>query len=95
MVSRGGTYGDLHGDGSEVENPVLNAFAQEARRNVELYERYPLIDDPIKAINFALGEGNGIFDTSDPMDFLETWRDGNWAAIQDLWPKYLDLLTTK
>ena len=58
--------------------------ATEAARNVALKERFPKIDDPVMAIEFAV---------SVPIDecqaFLDAWLSGAWAEIEDCWPHYL------
>lgn len=56
-----------------------------AARNVELKERYPRIDDPVEAINFALDHAPPAF----AFDFLDTWRDGAWSEIEEAYPEYL------
>lgn len=54
--------------------------------NAELKARYPRIDDPIEAINFALESE----DAMDCFDFLETWRDGAWDEIEQAYPEFLE-----
>lgn len=56
--------------------------------NAELKARYPRIDDPIEAINFAL-DSKALQTTSDTFDFLETWRDGAWDEIEQSYPEFL------
>jgi hypothetical protein len=55
-----------------------------SERNAELKARYPRIDDPIEAINFALDKPSRCF------DFLETWRDGAWSEIEEAYPEFLE-----
>lgn len=57
---------------------------EEAARNVTLKERYPLVDDPKKAIAFALHLGD-----IECFDFLLTWNEGYWADIEMDYPEYL------
>lgn len=60
--------------------------AATARRCVELKARYPRIDDPVEAINFALDDLD--FQTGS-LDFLETWREGAWEELRDAYPEFL------
>ena len=53
--------------------------------NAALALIYPHIDDPIRAINFAVDECD-----DDAAGFLETWRAGDWIGIRDNWPAYLE-----
>ena len=55
--------------------------------NAQLKARYPRIDDPVEAINFALG--NDLDTTTAVYDFLETWRDGAWEEIAAAYPEFL------
>lgn len=55
--------------------------------NTELKARYPRIDDPVEAINFALDH----LDSSMAVyDFLETWRDGAWDEIEMAYIEFLE-----
>jgi hypothetical protein len=54
--------------------------------NAELKARYPRIDDPVEAINFALDEVHSVHSQR---DFLETWRDGAWDEIESAYPEFL------
>lgn len=56
--------------------------------NVALKERYPRIDDPVEAINFAL-DSDAIHTTTFAVDFLETWRAGAWEEIAEAYPEFL------
>lgn len=55
--------------------------------NAELKARYPRIDDPTEAINFALDHASLKFESA--YDFLETWRDGAWEEISAAYPEFL------
>jgi hypothetical protein len=56
--------------------------------NVDLKARYPRIDDPVEAINFALGDH--LDSTTAVYDFLSTWRDGAWDEIKMAYPEFLE-----
>lgn len=56
--------------------------------NAALKARYPRIDDPVEAINFAL-DSDAIRTTTHAVDFLETWREGAWEEIQSAYPEFL------
>lgn len=58
-------------------------------RSAELKARYPRIDDPIEAINFALGWVRSV-NPDFTRDFLQTWRDGAWDEIEQAYPEYLE-----
>lgn len=61
--------------------------------NAELKARFPRIDDPVEAINFALdGVPYGSVDFA--QDFLETWRDGAWDEIEMAYPEFLERVAT-
>lgn len=55
--------------------------------NTSLKERYPRIDDPVEAINFAL---DNVQSRGAGYDFLETWRDGAWVEIEAAYPEFLE-----
>lgn len=55
--------------------------------NAELKARYPRIDDPTEAINFALDKSDS---TVGVFDFLSTWRDGAWDEIEMAYPEFLE-----
>lgn len=67
-------------------NEVASALA---KRNVELKTQYHAIDDPVKAINFMLDEVGDI----DGFDFLDRWREGDWADIEKNFPEFLDYIS--
>lgn len=56
-------------------------------RNTEIKARYPRIDDPTEAINFALDQRSHW-----GFDFLSCWRDGAWDEIEQAYPEYLTLV---
>ena len=55
--------------------------------NAELKARYPRIDDPVEAINFALDDAPSLIGAR---DFLEAWRDGAWDEIEMAYPEFLE-----
>ena len=55
--------------------------------NAELKARYPRIDDPIEAINFALD--HDAVGLESVCDFLDTWREGAWTEIEEAYPEFL------
>lgn len=60
--------------------------------NVALKERYPRIDDPVEAINFALDHVHSTRwgrNADAGHDFLETWREGAWDEIEIAYPEFL------
>lgn len=59
-------------------------YQQQAARNVALKKQYPNIDDPVRAINFAL---DGLC-FGDAAAFLLVWREGYWYEIERDWPEY-------
>lgn len=66
---------------------IPKTVRREAVSNVTLKARYPNIDDPIRAINFAL---DALDDHYDRLDFLKTWREGNWRGLDEWFPEYLE-----
>lgn len=54
--------------------------------NVTLKERFPRIDDPVEAINFAPDNAPSLMGAR---DFLEAWRDGAWDEIEMAYPEFL------
>lgn len=64
----------------------------ETARNVALKERFPSIDDPVQAINFALDE---LHDDTGRYDFLCTWREGAWSEIQMAYPEFLERIAAQ
>ncbi len=64
----------------------------EPRSNTALKARYPRLDDPIEAINFALDSCRFGMDSC---DFLETWRDGGWSEIEAAYPEFLEQVDGK
>lgn len=61
-----------------------------AATNVALKARFPRIDDPIEAIQFALHIEKTTCCCGFGIDFLETWRDGAWHEIEQAYPEYLE-----
>lgn len=60
--------------------------------NAELKARYPRIDDPVEAINFALDHVHATRwgrNADAGADFLETWREGAWTEIEEAYPEFL------
>lgn len=62
----------------------MSDYATEAARNVALKERYPNIDDPIKAIDFAVR-----LPSDECQPFLNAWQCGAWAEIEDCYRQFL------
>lgn len=56
--------------------------------NSDLKERYPRIDDPAEAINFALDSAR-LDRYGGAVDFLEAWREGDWTLIAQAYPDFL------
>jgi hypothetical protein len=65
----------------------MSDYATEAARNISLKERYPRIDDPMEAIDFALS-----IDSDECAAFLNAWRCGAWAEIEDCFGKFIGRL---
>jgi hypothetical protein len=63
----------------------MSDHATDAYRRVSLKERYPNIDDPLLAIDFAL-----LVESDECHDFLTAWQTGSWDYLEDCYPKYLE-----
>lgn len=73
--------------GGEIARSL--ATVDDMSNNAELKARYPRIDDPIEAINFAL-DSDTMSSVDLRYDFLECWRDGAWDEIEQAYPEYLE-----
>lgn len=62
----------------------------EAARNVALKKQYPTIDDPVKAIAFAIDRN----DNDSAMAFLCCWQEGDWVGVERDWPDFLRSLVS-
>lgn len=61
---------------------------QQAACNVALKADFPNIDDPLKAIDFAVNAAD-----MSAVEFLSTWQEGAWSDIETYWPEYLRSLS--
>jgi hypothetical protein len=66
-------------------NKIPPNIAVEIQRSAALKRRYPDIDNPIKAIAFAVEKTSG----DEAKTFLTLWNEGAWAALEREWPEYL------
>lgn len=75
-----------------MQNPAawLERVRHEAEQNIDIKTKFPDVDNPALAIDFALDK---IDDHLGRIAFLERWREGAWFVLKREWPDYIEGLS--